>query len=63
VLWQQINKLDWIVFNVAFICVMFLGVDKGLAAAIGLSVIIVLWRVAFPKTAVLGRLPGTTVYR
>ena len=59
----QINKFDWIVFNAAWLGVMFAGVEKGLAIAIGLSVLIVLYKTGFPHTAVLGRLPGTTVYR
>jgi len=59
----QVNKFDWIVFNAAWLGVMFAGVEKGLAIAIGLSVLIVLYKTGFPHLAVLGRLPGTTVYR
>ena len=57
------NKFDWLVFNAAWLGVMFAGVEKGLAIAIGLSVLIVLYKTGFPHLAVLGRLPGTTVYR
>lgn len=60
---MQVNKFDWLVFNAAWLGVMFAGVEKGLAIAIGLSVLIVLYKTGFPHTAVLGRLPGTTVYR
>lgn len=60
---MQINKFDWVVFNAAWLGVMFAGVEKGLAIAIGLSVLIVLYKTGFPHIAVLGRLPGTTVYR
>ena len=59
----QVNKLDWFVFNVALFCVAFLGVEKGLACAIGVSIAIILYKTAFPHTAVLGRLPQTSVYR
>ena len=61
-LWR-INKLDWIVFNAAMFGVMFAGVDIGLAIAIGTSIVLAILKVAFPRTAVLGRLPGTNVYR
>ncbi|KAK9853863.1 hypothetical protein WJX84_006158 [Apatococcus fuscideae] len=61
-LWK-VNKLDWLVFNTALFCVAFLGVEIGLAIAIGLSIAIVLYKTAFPHTAVLGRLPQTSVYR
>lgn len=60
---MQVNKFDWLVFNAAWLGVMFAGVEKGLAIAIGLSVLIVLYKTGFPHLAVLGRLPGTTVYR
>ncbi|KAL3138605.1 hypothetical protein ABBQ32_006371 [Trebouxia sp. C0010 RCD-2024] len=61
-LWK-INKFDWLVFNAAWLGVMFAGVEIGLAISIGLSVVIVLYKTGFPHHAVLGRLPGTTVYR
>ena len=60
---MQINKLDWLVFNAALFGVMFAGVDIGLAIAIGSSVLLALFKTAFPRTAVLGHLPGTNVYR
>lgn len=59
----QVNKLDWIVFNVALFCTMFAGVDIGLGISIGTSVVLALYKSAFPKTSMLGRLPDTTVYR
>ena len=60
---MQVNKLDWIVFNVALFCTMFAGVDIGLGISIGTSVVLALYKSAFPKTSMLGRLPDTTVYR
>jgi len=42
---------------------MFLGVEYGLGIAVGISLLIVIWESAYPHTAELGRLPGTTVYR
>lgn len=56
-------QFDWLVFMVAAVCVMFLGVEIGLGISIGLSILIVLYKTAFPHTAVLGHLPGTFVYR
>lgn len=42
---------------------MFAGVELGLAISIGLSIVLALAKAAFPHTAVVGRLPGTQVYR
>ncbi len=42
---------------------MFAGVEIGLGIAVGVSLLLVLWKTGFPHMAVLGRLPDTTVYR
>ena len=57
------NLLDWVVFNVALFATMFAGVDLGLAISIGLSIILALYKSAFPKTSRLGQLPETNVFR
>ncbi|KAK9915884.1 hypothetical protein WJX75_005651 [Coccomyxa subellipsoidea] len=59
----KVNLLDWVVFNVALFATMFAGVDLGLAISIGLSVVLALYKSAFPKTSVLGQLPETSVFR
>lgn len=51
----QINKLDFLVWLVAFVVTCFAGVEKGLAVSVGLSLVLVLLRVGFPHTAVLGK--------
>lgn len=60
---MQVNKPDWLVFKAALFCVASLGSEIGLAIAVGLSIAIVLYKTAFPHTAVLGRLLQTLVYR
>lgn len=47
----------------AFLGTLFYSVEVGLAIAVGLAVLIALYHAAFPHTAVLGKLPGMTVYR
>ena len=61
-LWH-IHKLDFCVWLVACLGTLFLGVEIGLAIAVGVSLLLVIYESAYPHTAVLGRLPGTTVYR
>eukprot|EP00669_Euglena_mutabilis_P006451 TRINITY_DN2065_c0_g1_i1.p1 TRINITY_DN2065_c0_g1~~TRINITY_DN2065_c0_g1_i1.p1 ORF type:complete len:322 (+),score=84.10 TRINITY_DN2065_c0_g1_i1:962-1927(+) len=61
-LWK-VNKQDCLVFTVAFLGTTFLGVDLGLAIAIGVSILLVVLKSAFPHITVLGHLPGTTIYR
>jgi len=61
-LWK-VHKFDFGVWFFAFIGTLFLGVELGLGIAIGLSLLIVIFESAYPHTAILGRLPGTTEYR
>ena len=61
--WLQVNKKDFVVWLAAFLGVLFAGVEIGLAISIGLAIFIVVFESAFPHTAILGRIPGTTVYR
>ena len=61
-LWK-VHKFDFSVWCVACFGTMFLGVEIGLAIAVGVSLLLVLYESAYPHTSVMGRLPGTTVYR
>lgn len=47
---------------IAFFGTMFLGVEYGLVIAVGASLLNVIYESVYPHTAVLGRLPGTTMY-
>lgn len=61
VLLPQTHLRDFAVWLVAFFATLFLGIELGLAAAIGLALLIVVFESAFPHTAVLGRVDRTTV--
>lgn len=59
----KVHKFDFTVWVVAFWGTMLLGVEYGLGIAVALSLLIVIYKSSYPQTAVLGRLPGTTLYR
>mmetsp|Transcript_2940 Transcript_2940/g.4266 ORF Transcript_2940/g.4266 Transcript_2940/m.4266 type:complete len:720 (-) Transcript_2940:240-2399(-) len=61
-LWR-VHKFDFGVWMIAFLGTLFLGVELGLGIAVGLSLLLVIFESAYPHTAILGRLPGTTEYR
>ena len=61
-LWK-VHKFDFGVWMTAFAGTLFLGVEIGLAIAVGVSLLIVIYESAYPHTSVLGRLPGTNAYR
>jgi len=48
---------------VALFGTLFMGVTYGLVIAVVLSLVFVIYESAYPKMAILGRLPGTSLYR
>jgi len=61
-LWK-VHKFDFGVWMFAFVGTLFLGVELGLGIAVSVSLFLVIFESAYPHTAILGRLPGTTEYR
>jgi len=61
-LWR-IKKQDCVLWIVAFLGTLFLGVLMGIALAVGLSLVIVIYESVRPQIAILWRIPGTTIYR
>jgi len=59
----KIKKQDFVLWVVAFIGTLFLGVLMGIAVAVSLSLIIVIYQSARPQISILWRIPGTTIYR
>ncbi|KXZ44585.1 hypothetical protein GPECTOR_65g203 [Gonium pectorale] len=59
----KVNKLDFLVWMASFLGVLFISVEIGLGIAIGLAVLIVVYESAFPNTALVGRIPGTNIWR
>ncbi|CAK8573298.1 unnamed protein product [Lathyrus sativus] len=47
----------------AFFGVIFKSIEIGLLISVAICFAKILWQVTRPRTAVLGKLPGTTVYR
>ncbi|KAI3466986.1 hypothetical protein Pfo_023649 [Paulownia fortunei] len=59
----KIDKFDFIVMLCAFLGVLFISVQEGLAIAVGISIFKVLLQITRPKTVMLGNIPGTDIYR
>ncbi|XP_060970169.1 sulfate transporter 1.2-like [Cannabis sativa] len=59
----KIDKLDFLACMGAFFGVVFISVEIGLLIAVSLSLAKILLQVTRPRTAVLGKLPMTSVYR
>ncbi|KAJ7946699.1 Sulfate transporter 1.1-like protein [Quillaja saponaria] len=61
-LWK-IDKFDFVACMGAFFGVIFKSVEIGLLIAVAISFAKILLQVTRPRTAVLGKLPGTAIYR
>ncbi|KAL2649372.1 hypothetical protein R1flu_017500 [Riccia fluitans] len=61
-LWQ-VDKRDLLLWTATFIFTLLTGIEVGVLIGVGLSLVFVIYESANPHTAILGRLPGTTVYR
>uniref|UniRef100_A0A2N9H2C6 STAS domain-containing protein n=1 Tax=Fagus sylvatica TaxID=28930 RepID=A0A2N9H2C6_FAGSY len=59
----KIDKFDFVACFGAFFGVIFASVEKGPLIAVSISFAKILLQVTRPRTAILGKLPGTTVYR
>lgn len=61
-LWR-VKKQDCLLWFVAFLGTLFLGVQIGLMVSVGVSLALVIIESVQPQMSVLWRLPGTPIYR
>ena len=61
-LWK-VKKSDAGLLVLTFLVTLFVGIEEGIAAGVVMSLAVFVRRSTKPHHAVLGRLPGTTVYR
>eukprot|EP01138_Halocafeteria_seosinensis_P008889 gb/GECG01009085.1/.p1 GENE.gb/GECG01009085.1/~~gb/GECG01009085.1/.p1 ORF type:complete len:752 (+),score=68.10 gb/GECG01009085.1/:1-2256(+) len=60
-LWRN-SKRDCFIFWVTFLATLFIGIDNGVLAAMGMSLVMLLYRSFKPRVAELARLPNTDVF-
>ncbi|XP_038067898.1 prestin-like [Patiria miniata] len=61
-LWQ-VSTYDFLIWTVTFLAVVLLGVDVGLALGVVFSLMTVIIRTQQPYCTLMGRIPGTDIYR
>jgi sulfate permease, SulP family len=59
----QLNRADGAAMAVTILATLLIGVEQGLAAGVGLSLALHLYRSARPHVAEVGQVPGTTHFR
>ncbi|XP_044508242.1 sulfate transporter 4.1, chloroplastic-like isoform X2 [Mangifera indica] len=58
-----VDKKDFLLWTITSVTTLFLGIEIGVLVGVGASLAFVIHESANPHIAILGRLPGTTVYR
>ncbi|KAJ0962276.1 hypothetical protein J5N97_030104 [Dioscorea zingiberensis] len=61
-LWR-VDKKDFLLWTITCVMTLFLGIEIGVLVGVSSSLAFVIHESANPHIAILGRLPGTTVYR
>jgi SulP family sulfate permease len=61
-LWRY-DRSDASAWLLTFSSVLFLGVGTGILVGIAITIALFLWRTSRPHMAVVGRIPGTEIYR
>ncbi|XP_026188313.1 solute carrier family 26 member 6-like isoform X2 [Mastacembelus armatus] len=60
-LWKT-SKTDLLVWLVTFTCTILLNLDIGLAASVGFSLLMIIFRLQLPHYSILGLIPATDLY-
>ncbi|MDH5379507.1 MAG: solute carrier family 26 protein [Cyclobacteriaceae bacterium] len=61
-LWKS-DKRDFILLITTFVLTLFFGVEAGILIGVLLSLVMVIYRSAYPHMAVLGKIENTNLYR
>ncbi len=57
------SKADFAAMAATILLVLTVGVEAGIVAGVGLSILLFLWRTSRPHVAVVGQMPGTEHFR
>eukprot|EP01114_Cavostelium_apophysatum_P020957 TRINITY_DN7175_c0_g1_i1.p1 TRINITY_DN7175_c0_g1~~TRINITY_DN7175_c0_g1_i1.p1 ORF type:complete len:860 (+),score=253.65 TRINITY_DN7175_c0_g1_i1:122-2701(+) len=61
-LWVS-NKRELFLLLMSFILTLIFGVEVGILAAVAADIVLIIYMASRPNTEVMGRLPGTIIYR
>lgn len=61
-LWKT-DRNDFYMLMATFMATLFLGIEEGIIVGVVLSLLVIIYRTTKPHYAVLGKVPGTQLYR
>ncbi len=61
-LWHS-SRSDLGLMALTFVATLVVGIEQGIAVGVAASLVLFVWQTSAPHVAVLGRMPGTEIYR
>ena len=61
-LWTA-DKHDFAAFMVTFLATIFISIEMGILVGVGVSILLIIYRLAYPHIAELGQIPESETYR
>lgn len=61
--WWRTDSTEFIMYAATLLATCFIGIQQGILIGVIISLIILIYRVSNPHIAVVGRIPGTDLYR
>lgn len=61
--WWRTDTVEFIMYAVTLAGTLFIGIQQGIFLGVVLSLIVLIYKVSNPHMAVVGKIPGTNLYR
>ncbi len=62
-LWWRTDTLEFLMYGVTLLATLFIGIQQGIFIGVILSLIVLVYKVSNPHMAIVGKIPGTNLYR
>lgn len=62
-LWWRTDTLEFLMYAVTLLSTLFIGIQQGIFIGVILSLIVLVYKVSNPHMAIVGKIPGTNLYR
>jgi SulP family sulfate permease len=61
--WWRTDTLEFLMYAVTLLSTLFIGIQQGIFIGVILSLIVLVYKVSNPHMAIVGKIPGTDLYR
>lgn len=61
--WWRTDTLEFLMYAVTLLSTLFIGIQQGIFIGVILSLVVLVYKVSNPHMAIVGKIPGTNLYR